>query len=92
MLIVAMYYQVIHHRVACVEVEIRVAVQALPIRVPTSPGAVPGGSKWERLHSYANLDFHARNPMMYYLVRHSHNDLAVIRVSEAVFLSYQIRF
>jgi ssDNA thymidine ADP-ribosyltransferase, DarT len=42
---------------------------------------VPNG---QRLHSYANLYFHARNPMMYYLVRHGHNDLAVIRVSEAV--------
>lgn len=43
--------------------------------------SVPNGG---RLHSYANLYFHARNPMMYYLVHHGHDDLVVIRVSHAV--------
>lgn len=43
---------------------------------------VPNGG---RLHSYANLYFHARNPMMYVLTRqHQRDDLIVIRVSEAV--------
>ena len=43
--------------------------------------SVPNGG---RLHSYANLYFHARNPMMYFLVRQGHDDLVVIRVSHAV--------
>jgi len=42
---------------------------------------VPNGG---RLHGYANLYFHARNPMMYYLKHNDYNDLAVIRVSPAV--------
>jgi hypothetical protein len=42
---------------------------------------VPNG---HRLHNYANLYFHARNPMMYYLVRHGCDDLVVVRVSDAV--------
>jgi ssDNA thymidine ADP-ribosyltransferase, DarT len=41
---------------------------------------VPGGST---LHSYANLYFDARNPMMYYLKERA-DDLVVLRVSEAV--------
>lgn len=40
---------------------------------------VPNGS---RLHSYANLYFHARNPMMYAI--HERTDLVVVRVSEVV--------
>jgi len=43
--------------------------------------SVPNGG---RLHSYANLYFHARNPMMYRLVRQGRDDLVVIRVSDAV--------
>ncbi|HBW19827.1 MAG: DUF4433 domain-containing protein [Streptosporangiaceae bacterium] len=42
---------------------------------------VPNG---DLLHSYANLYFHARNPMMYYLVSNGHDDLIVVRVSPAV--------
>lgn len=42
--------------------------------------SVPGGPT---LHSYANLYFHARNPMMYSLTRGRTNDLVVLRVSEA---------
>ncbi len=42
---------------------------------------IPNGA---RLHSYANLYFHARNPMMYFLVNQGHDDLVVIRVSQAV--------
>lgn len=42
---------------------------------------VPGAS---RLHSYANLYFHARNPMMFRLLYDGHEDLIVIRVSPAV--------
>ena len=41
--------------------------------------SVPGGSS---LHSYANLYFHARNPMMYCLLHRA--DLIVVRVSAAV--------
>jgi hypothetical protein len=41
--------------------------------------SVPSGL---RLHHYANLYFHARNPMMYSLL--DHDDLIVLRVSEAV--------
>jgi hypothetical protein len=36
------------------------------------------------LHSYANLYFHARNPMMSYLVKNNHRDLVVVRVSTEV--------
>jgi len=43
--------------------------------------SVLGGSA---LHSYANLYFHARNPMMFSLTRERSNDLVVPRVSEAV--------
>lgn len=43
--------------------------------------SVPRGG---RLHSYANVYFHARNPMMYFLTHNGHDDLAVIRVSDAV--------
>ena len=42
---------------------------------------VPNGG---RLHSYANLYFHARNAMMFYLTRNNYDDLVVVRVSEAV--------
>jgi hypothetical protein len=42
--------------------------------------SVPGGS---RLHSYANLYFHARNPMMYCLLQDGHDDLIVLRLSAA---------
>jgi ssDNA thymidine ADP-ribosyltransferase, DarT len=42
---------------------------------------VPNG---ERLHSYANLYFHARNPMMYTLRKNGRDDLVVVRVSQAV--------
>jgi hypothetical protein len=42
---------------------------------------VPGGSS---LHSYANLYFHARNPMMYCLLQDGHDDLIVLRLSPAV--------
>src|SRR5579859_4739488 len=42
---------------------------------------VPNGA---RLHSYANLYFHARNPMMFTLMRNGHADLVVVRVSETV--------
>jgi hypothetical protein len=42
---------------------------------------VPNGG---RLHGYANLYFHARNPMMYYLVCQDYDDLVVIQVSSAV--------
>lgn len=40
--------------------------------------SVPGGSA---LHSYANLYFHARNPMMYRLVHNGYDSLVVLRVS-----------
>jgi hypothetical protein len=43
--------------------------------------SVPGGPS---LHSFANLYFDARNPMMYRLLRDGHDDLIVIRVSAAV--------
>jgi hypothetical protein len=42
---------------------------------------VPNGG---RLHSYANLYFHARNPMMYLLMRQGYDDLVVVRVSSTV--------
>ncbi|MET8980409.1 DUF4433 domain-containing protein [Streptomyces sp. NPDC004539] len=42
---------------------------------------VPNGGP---LHSYANLYFDARNPMMYYLTRHGHDDLIVMRVAPTV--------
>jgi hypothetical protein len=42
---------------------------------------VPNGG---RLHGYANLYFHARNPMMYYLTCQGYDNLVVIRVSSAV--------
>jgi hypothetical protein len=43
--------------------------------------SVPNGG---RLHSYANLYFHARNPMMYFLLHRGCHDLVVIRVSHTV--------
>lgn len=43
--------------------------------------SVPGGA---RLHSYANLYFDSRNPMMYRLLRRGNEDLIVLRVSAAV--------
>jgi len=42
---------------------------------------VPNG---ERLHSYANLYFHARNPMMYTLIANGRDNLVVVRVSQVV--------
>jgi hypothetical protein len=42
---------------------------------------VPNGA---RLHSYANLYFHARNPMMFTLMRNGRGDLVVVRVSQSV--------
>lgn len=42
---------------------------------------VPNG---RRLHSYANLYFHARNPMMFTLTRNGRDDLVVVRVSQQV--------
>jgi ssDNA thymidine ADP-ribosyltransferase, DarT len=42
---------------------------------------VPNGG---RLHSYANLYFHARNPMMFTLLKNDRSDLIVIRVAEVV--------
>ena len=42
---------------------------------------VPNG---ERLHNYANVYFHARNPMMFTLTRNGRNDLVVIRLNGAV--------
>lgn len=42
---------------------------------------VPGAA---RLHSYANLYFHARNPMMSRLLYDGHEDLMVIKVSPRV--------
>lgn len=42
---------------------------------------VPNGG---RLHSYANLYFHARNPMMYILTANGRDDLVVVRVSQAI--------
>jgi ssDNA thymidine ADP-ribosyltransferase, DarT len=44
--------------------------------------SVPGGST---LHSYANLYFHARNPMMYRLIHNGFDSLIVLRVSAEVF-------
>jgi len=43
--------------------------------------SVPGGSA---LHSYANVYFHARNPMMRRLLGDGRDDLIVVRISEAV--------
>lgn len=43
--------------------------------------AVPNGS---RLHTYANLYFHARNPMLSRLLYDGREDLIILRVSEAV--------
>ena len=43
--------------------------------------SVPGGST---LHSYANLYFHARNPMMYRLIHNGYDSLVVLRVSAEV--------
>ena len=43
--------------------------------------SVPGGST---LHSYANLYFHARNPMMYRLISNGYDSLVVLRVSAEV--------
>jgi hypothetical protein len=40
--------------------------------------SVPGGYS---LHSYANLYFHARNPMMNRLIYDGHDDLIVVRLS-----------
>jgi|SRR5215813_10544977 len=42
---------------------------------------VPNGA---RLHSYANLYFHARNPMMYTLMRNGRDNLVVVCLSHAV--------
>jgi ssDNA thymidine ADP-ribosyltransferase DarT-like protein len=42
---------------------------------------VPNGG---RLHSYANLYFDARNPMMYTLTVNGRDDLVVVRVSQLV--------
>ncbi|MFJ7259629.1 DUF4433 domain-containing protein [Streptomyces globosus] len=42
---------------------------------------VPSGGL---LHSYANLYFDARNPMMYRLIQDGHKDLIVVRVSSSV--------
>lgn len=42
---------------------------------------VPSG---ERLHSYANVYFHARNPMMFTLTRNGRDDLVVVRLNESV--------
>lgn len=42
---------------------------------------VPNGA---RLHSYANIYFHARNPMMFTLTRNGRDDLVVIRVAQTV--------
>ncbi|HEY5639476.1 MAG TPA: DUF4433 domain-containing protein [Dehalococcoidia bacterium] len=46
------------------------------VRVPTPEGSRP-------LHSYANLYFDARNPMMF-VRRHQHNGLIVVRVGKEV--------
>ncbi|MDI6732456.1 MAG: DUF4433 domain-containing protein [Planctomycetota bacterium] len=43
---------------------------------------IPGGKK---LHSYANLYFNARNPMMRVLVgRHKHSELAVLQIDLSI--------
>ena len=42
---------------------------------------VPNGGL---LHNYANVYFHARNPMMYTLVRNQREDLVVVRVSQSI--------
>jgi hypothetical protein len=42
---------------------------------------VPNGGL---LHSYANVYFHARNPMMFTLIRNQREDLVVVRVSQTV--------
>jgi hypothetical protein len=42
---------------------------------------VPNGG---RLHSYANVYFHARNPMMFALTRNGRDDLVVVRLNQAV--------
>jgi hypothetical protein len=44
---------------------------------------VPNRSGPRKLHTYANLYFHARNPMLY-LRRNQHNDLCVLRINRAV--------
>lgn len=52
---------------------------AMPqIQEKRAPKAVPGGLK---LHQYANLYFHARNPM---LSARRHEDICVLRVSIAI--------
>jgi hypothetical protein len=43
--------------------------------------SVPNGAK---LHSYANIYLDARNPMLSYLLNEGHQELIIVRVSDAV--------